>query len=217
MERNVTNLQEGYDRVAAAYAAALFRELESKPFDRQVLDSFITEVKDRGPACDMGCGPGQVARYLYDHGLRPVLGVDLSPEMVRQARMLSPEIPFEQGDMLKLEALDQAWAGIAAFYAIIHFPRQQVVDVLRELRRVLIPGGLLLLSIHIDVGEGVTHIEEFFGQPVSLDFVFFEPEEIEAYLQQAGFERIEVYRREPYPEVEYQGPRAYIFARTPSA
>ena len=49
-------------------------------------------------ACDMGCGPGHVARYLHERGV-PVCGVDLSPELVKLARRLTPDIPFEQGDM----------------------------------------------------------------------------------------------------------------------
>lgn len=208
-------MQDGYSRVAADYARQYFHELDSKPLDRQLLDQLIAEVKDRGTGCDMGCGPGEVARYLFDHGLTDVIGVDLSPGMLQQARQLNPMIRFYEGDMLALAFPDAAWAGIAAFYSIIHIPRLQVIDALREMRRVLIPGGLLLLAIHIDAGESEVHLQEFFNQHVSLDFIFFKPGEMEGYLRMAGFERIEVYQRAPYPGVEYQGPRAYLLARKP--
>ena len=75
------------------------------------------------------------------------------------------------------------------------------------------PGGTLLLTFHI--GQEVVHRDEWWGKEVSLDFIFFETEEMKGYLQTVGFELQEVIERDPYPEVEYPSRRAYIFARTP--
>jgi SAM-dependent methyltransferase len=210
-----SSLQDGYDQVAADYAKQLFNELDQKPFDRHLLDLLISEVRGRGPVIDLGCGPGEVARYLYDQGLEQVAGIDLSPAMVRQAQQCSPMIPFQTGNMLSLDVPADSWAGIAAFYSIIHIPRTQVVDVLVELKRVLVPGGVLLLAFHINVGQGEVHVNQFFNKTVSIDFVFFQVQEMRKYLKKAGFTRIEVFERPPYPDIEYQGPRAYIFARKP--
>ncbi len=92
------------------------------PLDRQLLDRFAASFRDVGPACDLGCGPGHVARYLHEQGVR-VCGIDLSPAMIERARRLTPAVEFRQGDMLALDAADESWAGIAAFYSIIHIPR----------------------------------------------------------------------------------------------
>jgi hypothetical protein len=48
-----------------------------------------------------------------------------------------------------------------------------------------------------------------------VDFLFFRPKEISDYLEAAGFEIEEIVEREPYPDVEHQSRRAYIFARKP--
>ena len=204
--------QASYDSVAGEYARRVFDELSSKPLDRDILDRFAESVRGLGPVCDMGCGPGQVARYLKDHGV-DAFGLDLSPGMLQQARRLNPDLRFEQGDMLALEAADGTWGGIAAFYSIIHIPHEKVVDALRELKRVLRPGGLLLLAFHL--GDHVTHVEEWWGERISLDFTFFRREEMEGYLASAGFQIEDAVERPPYPDVEYQGPRAYILARKP--
>ena len=58
--------QTSYDRIARAYADEIYAELAGKPFDRQVLDQFAERVRGRGPVCDLGCGPAQIARYLRD-------------------------------------------------------------------------------------------------------------------------------------------------------
>src|SRR5258708_41019 len=205
--------QAGYDSVAGEYADKYLNEFDHKPLDRQLLDRFADQVRDKGRACDLGCGPGQVARYLKSSGV-DVMGIDLSPQMVEQARKLNPGIPFQQGDMRHLDLPDAALAGMAAFYCIIHIPREDVIAVLRELNRVLMPDGLLLLTFH--AGEQTLHRDEFFGKPVSLDFRFFTREDMEGKLQAAGFLIDEVVERGPYPEVETQTNRVYIFARKPA-
>jgi len=205
--------QTSYDKVAAEYSRRYFDELDHKPLDRELLDRFARNVIGRGPVCDLGCGPGEIARYLRDQGVMEVFGLDLSPGMVEQARQLSPDIEFKQGNMLSLDAAEGTWAGIAAFYSIIHIPRADVVRALRELKRVLQPGGWLLFTFHI--GQDIIHLDEWWEQAVSVDSYFFEPDEMKGYLQDAGFELEEVIERLPYPEVEYQSRRAYIFARKP--
>lgn len=210
--QQVKNCQAGYDLVADEYVRRIFDELRHKPLDRQLLDRFAEGVRDMGPACDMGCGPGHVARYLHERGVE-VCGVDLSPGMVERARRLTPDIDFRQGDMLALDVADEAWAGIAAFYSIIHIPRCDMARALGEFRRVLRPGGMLLLAFHI--GEDSIHLDEWWGQRVSINFFFFQHEEIADDLRAAGFEIEQMIEREPYPDVEHQSRRAYIFARRP--
>lgn len=206
-----TKLQSSYDRVAEDYAAQFRNELDKKPFDRKMLDWLIEKVGGLGIICDLGCGPGQVARYLQSRGAA-VCGIDLSPEMVRQARLLSPDIAFQQGDMSALtDVADNSFGGIAAFYSIIHVPRPSIVDALRELKRVLCANGVLLLTFHI--GEQTVHLDEWWDKQVSLDFHFYETEEMKEFLKAAGFALEEVIERDPYPEVEYQSRRAYFFAR----
>ena len=213
MDRQKTaELQDSYDRVAEEYVRRIYDELQHKPLDRQLLDRLAVNVQGLGPICDLGCGPGHVARYLHERGAS-VCGVDVSPGMVEQARRLNPDIEFNQGNMLALDVTDEAWGGIAAFYSIIHIPRDEVVPALRELKRVLRPGGRLLLAFHI--GAEVVHLDEWWGQRVAPDFVFLTPQEIEGGLRSAGFAIEEVIEREPYPDVEHPSQRAYIFARKP--
>jgi SAM-dependent methyltransferase len=207
------NTQTSYDAVAPEYAQRFRDEMDDKPFDRDCLDRLAREVGDLGPICDLGCGPGQIARYLHRHGV-DTLGVDLSPNMVAEAQRLNPGIPFHQGDMLALPDADDSWGGIAAFYCIIHIPRAQVVDALREMKRVLKPGGVLLVTFHI--GDETKHLDEWWEKPVNLDFAFFQPKEMEAWLGEAGYQPPETLVRDPNPDVEVATRRAYVFARKAS-
>lgn len=199
--------------MAEEYAAEFRDEMDKKPFDRKMLDWLTEKVNGLGAICDMGCGPGQIASYLHSRGVE-VCGIDLSPAMVLQARRLNPDISFQQGDMLALSRVeDNFFGGIAAFYSIIHIPRPLIVEALSEFKRVLRPRGVLLIPFHI--GRETLHKDEFLGREVSLDFHFFETDEMKSYLIEAGFEIEEATERDPYPNVEFPSRRAYIFARKP--
>jgi SAM-dependent methyltransferase len=204
-------IQTSYDSVATDYARQFRDEMDKKPFDRKMLDWLSERVAGLGVICDMGCGPGQIARYLHDRGAE-ACGIDLSSAMVREAEQLNPGIQFRQGDMLSLtDVADDSYGGIAAFYSLIHIPRDQVVAALLELKRVLRLNGLLLVAFHI--GQEIKHLDDWWGKEVNVDFVFFETAEMKDYLTAAGFRLEEVIERDPYPEaVEYQSRRAYIFA-----
>jgi ubiquinone/menaquinone biosynthesis C-methylase UbiE len=213
-EQQLYDLQTSYDRVADEYARRIYGELAHKPLDRALLDRFAEQVRDLGPACDIGCGPGHVARYVHDRGVE-TWGIDISPGMVEIALQLNPGMTFRQGNMLALDIPDATFGGVTAFYSIIHVPRAEVTAALRELRRVLRPGGVLLVAFH--VGQQVVHLGEWWGEAVALDFTFFDAGEIAGYLKAAGFAVNEVIERPPYPDVEHQSQRAYIFAHRPAS
>jgi SAM-dependent methyltransferase len=201
------DLQAGYDSVAEHYGTEYFEELARKPFDCQLLNEFANAVKGEGVVFELGCGPGQVARYLKDRGVN-VRGVDLSPEMVRVAGRLNPDIPFAQGDMLALDLPDDSLAAVVLFYSIIHIRREDVTSAFLEMHRVLRPGGTVFLSFH--GGEGELHRDEWYGETVSIDFRLFQPAEMASYLEAAGFESIRIIEREPY-EFEHPTKRIYMF------
>ena len=204
-----SDLKSGYDRVAEHYADEYFEELSRKPFDCELLDGFAASVRDQGQVCEIGCGPGQIARYLSGRGV-DMFGVDLSDEMVAAARRLNPDIPFAQGTMLALNAPDESFAGIVSFYAIIHLKREDVTRALKEMNRVLQPSGRLLVSFHS--GEGELHRDEWYGQAVSIDVTLMTSAEMAAYLEAAGLAVEKIIEREPY-EFEYPTQRVYAFAR----
>jgi SAM-dependent methyltransferase len=212
-EGKPSTLRDSYDMMADEFARRFMDEYDHKPIDREVLDRFAQRVVGKGKVCDLGCGPGQLARYLHERGVN-VFGVDLSPAMVEEARRANPGIEFAQGDMRALDIPGDSLAGIAAFYCIIHIPRDDVTGVLRELRGVLQPGGLLLLAFQI--GDQVVHRDEWWGRPISIDFTFFGSEEMAGYLREAGFDIDEIIERDPYLEVESPRRRAYVLASKPA-
>ena len=207
------SIRDSYDSAARAYADHLASELSGKPLDRHLLNRFAEEVRGRGLVADLGCGPGHVARYLHDQGVTMV-GIDLSPQMIEEARRLNPELEFKVGDMGKLSLPDASLVGAIAFYSIVHLAPDELPAIMAELRRALRPGGLVLVAFH--VGRDVVHVDELFGEPVNLDFRFYVPADVIDALRATGLVVIEQVEREPYPGAEFPSRRCYLLARAAS-
>lgn len=203
------DIQSSYDSAASAYAEHLFNELESKPLDRHLLNRFAEEIGS-GRVADLGCGPGHVTKYLSERGVG-AYGIDLSPEMIRVAKTLCPDVKFETGDMTSLKVDDASLDGIVSFYSIVHLGGGRLTKVFTEWRRVVKAGGLILVAFHI--GTESRHVDDLWGSAVSLDFQFHETDGVTQALNAAGFEVLEVSEREPYKDVEYPSRRCYILAR----
>jgi SAM-dependent methyltransferase len=95
---------------------------------------------------DFGCGTGDLARYLAAQGYTPT-GCDIAPAMIERARELGPGIEWV--------SLSPYWRALpfeaASFNAVVASSVLEYLDdpggVLRELSRVLAPGGVLLVTV----------------------------------------------------------------------
>jgi ubiquinone/menaquinone biosynthesis C-methylase UbiE len=199
-----------YNQVADNYAAERSDELYKKHFDRLLLKEFALVNKDKGLCADFGCGPGHTTKFLYDHGLKDIIGVDISSGMIDAARRLFPKIKFESGDLLKVSYASNYFGSALAFYAIVHFAYDQIKIAFSEVNRVLKKGGQFLFSFH--VGNEAVHFDKANDIDVDIDLYFFQTEKIIELLHETGFGIIDALERYPYQDVEYLSKRAYIWA-----
>lgn len=89
--------RDGYDATASAYAETFHDHLRDKPIDRAMLSAFAGLLEPGYLVADVGCGTGGAAtRILAAVGLR-VVGVDLSANMIGEARRLNPGLRYEVG------------------------------------------------------------------------------------------------------------------------
>ena len=97
-----------------------------------------------GRALDAACGTGRHAGHLVALG-HTVLGIDITPEMLDRARINVPAASFIRGDLLAIPATDQEFDAVVCGLALSH-----LVDLdgaVRELARVLRPGGQMFISV----------------------------------------------------------------------
>ena len=200
-----------YEASAAGYAEALDDELAHKPFDTWLLSRLVT-LAPPGPVIDVGCGPGHVAAWLADRG-RATSAVDLSPAMIDELRARHPEIDAKVGDLSDLlrPAAAAGWSAITAWYALVHLAPSELPGAIRALARVLVPGGMLALAVH--VGDEVRHVDELFGAAVDVDFVFHDRERVLDACADAGLTDVEWYLRGSDAAHEVDTERLYVLGR----
>lgn len=132
---------------------------------------------------DVGCGPGFDAAALRDRGLQ-AFGLDYSWGMLATGRTQVGG-PLCQGDMRRLPLPANTMDGLWVLASLLHLPREQVPDTLKEFRRVLRPEGVMLLSVKGGQGEGW---RQTFNRPGNDRFFTFWPaEELDKELETAGF------------------------------
>lgn len=180
----VTTTRTFYDAIAEDYHACFRSVLADAPLDRALMAAFAELVGPDGEVADLGCGPGRVTAHLASLGLR-VFGLDLSASMLAIAGRENPGLRFEQGSMLELDLPDGALAGAVSWYSSIHTPAERLPDLFGEIRRVLAPGGHLLLGFQ--VGDEPSLLDRPFGHPVALEFERRRPEAMAGLLERAGF------------------------------
>ncbi|MGW6201151.1 DUF480 domain-containing protein [Kribbella sp. NPDC055110] len=207
-------VRSAYDAVATTYADELLDELDAMPFERWLLDRVIAHANGQ-PIVEVGSGPGHVTAYLADHGA-DATGVDLSPEMVAEARRRFPHLTFEVGDLRRLgrPPTSSGWAAVLGWYSLIHLAASELPDAISALTRPLDPGGWLVLALH--AGEEISHVDELLGHEVNLDYVLHDPAYIVSVVEAAGLTDTEWYLRSPITTRAETTRRLYVIGRTPS-
>jgi SAM-dependent methyltransferase len=204
-----------YDRIASSYAREVGGELAGKPLDRALLAYLVERSSSRGPVGDLGCGPGHVARHIADLGAE-VIGIDLSPEMVRLASAMHLGPRFLVGDIRCLPLSDASLGGALAFYSLIHFDRDEDVrGACAEIKRVLTPGAEVVVAYHR--GDQVVRPGEMWGTKVDLEFRFLPDALVASALADAGLDLRARIQREPYVGIEHPSQRSYLIAARPAS
>jgi SAM-dependent methyltransferase len=198
-----------YDRVAEAYADRFLDELEGKPIDRALLGLVAEDVARSGGGivADLGAGPGQIGAYVRERGAK-VVSLDLSPAMAMIAHRRL-DLPSTVGSLTALPVATGSLAGATAFYTLIHLVDADVARAAAEIARVLRPGGVVLVAVHL--GDEIRHLDEWFDAPVDVDFRFFTTAQLVDQLTAAGLAVEAVLERAPQAEESTR--RTYVLAR----
>jgi SAM-dependent methyltransferase len=96
---------------------------------------------------DYGCGQGRLCSELISHGYSHGIGVDSSPEMIRIAHQRNPAASFFVNDGRALPVAGASLDAILLFAVLTCIPSDEAQrSLVHEFKRVLRPGGLLLVS-----------------------------------------------------------------------
>ncbi|MFC8921836.1 class I SAM-dependent methyltransferase [Cellulosimicrobium sp. NPDC057127] len=161
-----------YDNFAARYDAENASSLFNAHYERPAMIELAGDVRGRR-ILDAGCGSGPLTAALRDRGA-VMTGFDGSPAMVELARRrLGEDVPLHVADLAQpLPFADGAFDDVVASL-VLHYLEDWTAP-LRELRRVLAPGGRLIMSVNHPTVSVIIHLDEdyFATRQYSDEFVF---------------------------------------------
>jgi len=179
-------VRRGYDSISRAYRDDEGRSNPGKPDERTDhyegwVDALAKLLPLRARVLDLGCGAGVPATRLLTERNFDVLGLDISAVQIERARRLVPGATFEQADMATWEHEPASFDAVVCFYALIHVPLKDQLNLLPKIRRWLRPAGYLLAIVG---AERWTGIEEYLGSAMFWDHA--DRETYLAWLTEAG-------------------------------
>jgi SAM-dependent methyltransferase len=147
-----------YDNLAAAYSESNENDMQNAYYERPAMLALAGDVTGRR-VLDAGCGAGPLAAELRDRGAE-VSGFDVSAGMVELARhRLGPAVDLRVADLAEPLPYDDAAFDDVVVSLVLHY-LEDWGPSLAELRRVLRPGGRLLVSVDHPFAINAIHRHE---------------------------------------------------------
>jgi len=132
----------------ALHADARHEHVSPPLLSAKIRNDVLRQFLAPGPSdtvIDLGCGSGKALVWNADMGAYQV-GIDVSPYFAREA---SADIDLVLGDLRRLPFAAGAFSKGYALDVFEHVSHETLVDVLREVARVLAPGGALFVYSHV--------------------------------------------------------------------
>jgi SAM-dependent methyltransferase len=166
----------------------------------QVAEAAGIRTGDR--VLDVACGTGVLTREAASRA-QPggaVTGLDLSPEMLAVAARLSPALRWQQGSAQALPFADRSFDAVVSQFGLMFFP--DPVAALREMLRVLVPGGRLAVAVWASLADTPAYAAEVelverlagkeAGDALRAPFALGDPQRVAELCAAAGIEGAQV-------------------------
>ena len=146
---------------------------------------------------EIGCGSGFFL-WKYASGTAASAGLDHSADMVAMAgrrnrrRVQAGAAEFRQGDAASLPWQDGSFTAAAAIATFMFWPQPQ--DALKEIHRILRPGGRLVISLGWNADDGLDHT----GHVEKYGIRIYSESELQTMLERAGFSRVSITRTKAF-------------------
>ncbi|KKW13768.1 MAG: hypothetical protein A2898_01960 [Candidatus Kerfeldbacteria bacterium RIFCSPLOWO2_01_FULL_48_11] len=181
MDTDTHNLKSTYEKIADDYHV----DHAADTWDDDFIQIFSRMVGKGAKVLDLGCGPGIETKKLVEKGLS-VYGLDLSEKLLDIAKKDNPTVEFTQGDMRQLPYADGQFDGVFAKASLLHIKKDDIDQVLSEIRRVLRPKGIFHAAVKQGEGEK-EETEDDYGYSYKRFFSYWQPEEFKRLLTERGF------------------------------
>lgn len=148
-----------------------------------LIKKFLASLKVESPKIlDIGCGHGLIHRFLQDQALT---GVDPAAEVIEMARESNPQVAYVCNDGRTLPFASQSFDAALCLCVLHHVPKNEWIPFLREMKRVIRPGGLGIIFEHNPYNPLTRYVVR--RCPLDEGVTLATRSRLQQALQQAGF------------------------------
>ena len=191
MNEQKAGARRWFDRRAGSYESGVTSRWRD-PVQRESLEALHLGAEDR--LLDVGCGTGAASRSAASVAAS-VVGIDLSPGMIRQADELAEwlaNVHFEVADSEHLPFQDGAFTAVLCSNSFHHYP--DPARAVREMTRVLAPGARLVLGDACSDRTAARIADVFLRRFEPGHVRLYRSDELGAFVLGAGLSRVELRR-----------------------
>ncbi len=174
------SLKDAYNRIAQDWV----KDHELDTWWQAGTDKFCSFVKKGGHILDVGCAGGMKSQYLINKGFS-VIGIDISENMVEIARQKVEKAKFFVKDITRDFKIDEMFDGVFMQAVLLHVPKNQAYQVLKNITSALNPDGYLYIAVkQLREGQQEEEVvkENDYGYDYERFFSFYRLSELEKYI-----------------------------------
>ena len=132
--------KQNYNLIAGRFSS-------TRQFVWKDLEPLLDYTASGDNVLDVGCGNGRFYDVLKLKNIK-YAGIDNSEELIKIAKTKFPDANFSVADILKIPFSDNYFDKVYCIAVLHHIPSDQLrIEALKELRRILKPGGVLILTV----------------------------------------------------------------------
>lgn len=178
------DLKNTYNKIAEDW----HKDHQSDNWWYEGVDKYVSFFKKGDSVLDVGCGCGTKSKYLIEKGLN-VTGIDFSENFIDIARKEVIGGEFLVLDMNNVDKLEKTFDGIFIQAVLLHIPKKEVGNLLKEIMQKLKIGGYLYVAVKEKRDGGVDEEikkENDYGYEYERFFSYFTLDEIKNYFKDVG-------------------------------
>lgn len=159
------DVKEGYGHWAKSYDDGFDSNL-----DRRLLDHLKSiDWNTVHTAADLACGTGRTGKWLRDHGVKTIDGVDLTSEMMARAKARGIYRSLVMEDIRRTTLASESYDLVVNSLSAEHLPSLEPLYL--EAKRLMKPGGLFVLlgyHPHFQLRGIPTHFDDESGESIAI-------------------------------------------------
>lgn len=193
-----------------------YEEATANMTPQEEFEAFVGQIPKGGLVLDAGCAFGRDTALFVEKGYQAI-GVDMSEGLLNRARKLHPALTFKKMDVRSLDFDDNAIAGIWCHATLLHLKDDDMRKALSEFSRVLLPGGVVFISVK--EGTGDEEFVEKFSSNSARYFNYQTLDSVRAMVEQSGLDITKIYimnERERWGADKRNLNWVYCFAKKPA-